>query len=72
MTLVKAKFDRCHGILQICNAIDYICIEVEHPTYKNSFNLYDKDKNLNFVMQAIVDHNTCFKNVCAGLLRLYL
>ena len=43
-----------------------IHIEVECPIYKRSFDLLDKDKNLNFVMQAIVDYNTDFLDAYVG------
>ena len=54
IALVKAKFERCYGIPQICGVIDCIHIEVEHPIHERFSDLFDKDKNFNFVLQAIV------------------
>ena len=68
IALVKAKFERCHGIPQIRGAIVYIHIEIEHPTHERFSDLFDKNKNLSFVIQAIIDYDTDFLDIYVGWL----
>jgi hypothetical protein len=60
------KFKRVRGILQVCGAIDCTHVEVELPGHRRSIDYFNKDKDYDYVVEAIVDTNMRFLDVFAG------
>jgi len=61
---VKLGFENLHGILQCCGAINFSHIRFDLPTNTRSSDWYDRNHNYSTVMQAIVDHEARFTDLC--------
>lgn len=63
---VKDGFFRKHGLVNCCGAIDATHVAMELPAGESSDVWVDRNHNFSMVLQAIVDTNLRFLDVCIG------
>jgi hypothetical protein len=68
LDLMNVKIQRVKGLLQVCGAIDCTFVEVDLLGHTRSIDYFDKDKDYNYVVQAIVDIDMRFLDVFARFL----
>lgn len=68
LEVVKAGFSQ-KGFPNCCGAIDGTHFPIELPRVENSVDYYDYKHNISVSMQAIVDQQGRFIDICGGWLR---
>lgn len=54
------------GLLELLRAIDVTHIQFQLPPNESSWDWYGRDHNYSMTLQAIVDSNMHFMDVCVG------
>lgn len=66
LTEVKDGFYRKHGLVNCCGAIDATHVRMELPAGESSDVWVDRNHNFSMILQAIVDTELRFLDVCIG------
>eukprot|EP01018_Ginkgo_biloba_P005223 Gb_27975 [translate_table: standard] len=63
---IKEGFRLKQGFPNCCEAIDATHIQMDLPYNESSFDWYDREHNYSMLVQAIVDSNMRFLDICIG------